>query len=296
MAAGETAPPRFNLGVIERKAEAIRRGVLRATEGTKIDTSVAFSGLVGAVSAHLPTVRTKVLQDSIEYCIGHTVMPALAKGLGWCLAGNLTGLKAGEAARPWIGQAPGTKDWVVVRVEDYRALRKPASKSHFSYMVVLELFVLAGSPAGHTLEFRCSDRFLHVMTKEIGFAKYRGARWGGHPGELTQMRITVELGAPDPRFGERCRILRYWPGAHEAHNRQLANLRKENCPRGHRRLCYACHVGYRECPAGTHPDTCVVGLCRTCNTDHQPLYGGTRHCVRCVLYNKIPKSEWEAIL
>ena len=206
----------------------------------------------------------------------HLTNEAMLK-LSSLIAGNLPTLRVGSPVPLWTGQED--EEWVLLFVMSARRSLTPRRKLLGGKLL---LQVMCGPASGQVFEQFFTDRALQRLARHIGMMNRRSYR-RPHPTEFGQMKFAGKL-VP----GEKLSINEYWerPSLNKR-NRDLLKKRGpgKRCPRNYVIQCYACPVGFLDCPLGTHKYTFTQKHCSRCGElgYFDPDNPGQRWCQHCLV-------------
>jgi len=214
------------------------------------------------------------------FSAGRVLDDKLMKRLAYVIAGNLTTLRSGQEVLPWIGQP--YSEWTLLVVLGVHRAITPKRKISGGRM---KLHVMCGQASGVNFDQFFTDRALARMARHIGLRKKR--EYGRvHPFEFGQMKFLGRL-----KEGGELFIEEYWErGALNKRNRDLREKRGHGrqCPHNYTFPCHACHVGFVDCPLGTHQYTFVKRECPMCKdwSYFDQTDRSQKICLRCMM------SKW----
>lgn len=138
--------------------------------------------------------------------------------------------------------------------------------------------ILAGTATGMLIKKRFTKKMCRAFAKELGFSNKYRQRKKSLPYfkefiDIVGMRL---MGLFDP---ELCvNGPSFWhmgcTSALKTYNKKLLKMRVRKdkdgfqCPNAYTHPCSKCHVGYDECPAGTHPRTYELHYCPGCQEEN----------------------------
>ena len=252
--------------------------------------------LITDLRMRLPaSVDFAALCKSLQPYTGRTLTEPALDQLVWRLAGNIPMLQRYYPVYPWSSQA--FPEWVPVQI-----LSVTQSKSRNELGVVVQLKVLAGTPATLQLRKFWSSRYCHIFARAAGFNFRRASdnqpqnmRRVRNPLELALCRFSI-LVTPETCAGGKLdyRRTELSPSQLEF-NRQLMDMRdrlkpEHVCPAGYDRevRCYQCPVGYVRCGAACHKENFILETCPSCHTEQyrDPVQSGTL-CVGCAARHRL---------
>jgi len=229
-------------------------------------TGQQFAQLSQRVRRVLGGVRGDVLLMSLRDLVGQEITRDLARTVAWRLAGNISKLRVGKEAGPWVHQAE--EEWVPAQIISYSFKRSRWGEAGGLY----RLRILAGSACPMILQQWWRSQFVRLLATRLGYSTGRGAFPMRHISELVNLRVWLLL---DPKLSQekpgfylvRCSSgLLKW-------NKQIVHMRYRQfdgkpwrCPRDYTHPCCECEVGYLDCPASTHRET-VSGYCESEETN-----------------------------
>jgi len=215
------------------------------------------------------------LFNSIRNLAGTTLEPGSLRMLCHRLAGNLHNLRPYKTVLPWRVQA--CPEWVPVQILSARRSRSARGRIGWSFAMK----VMAGTPCPTVLRKFWSDKMCFFLAQNFGFSRHRYGRIARYPylngRQLVNMRfyafIEPELCGDEPGF----KHVDFAQGV-STWNTDLIVMRARiddgvTCPQSYppTHSCHSCPYGYRECPAGTHPQTYVEKLCPGCLEEAAPF-------------------------
>jgi hypothetical protein len=249
-----------------------------------------FDRLIGQCLRGLPGgILPEVVEDSVPELFGVRGDHKKLVTAAWRLAGNLSRLQAGLSAPPWSAQR-GT-EWAPLSVIGASPARR---RDALGWEV--EFRVLAGTACPLTTRRWWSPKTCRALSRHFGFSRplpQNSRRSLLHPFVNADQFVTLRLLALlEPELSEHGPgfLTVEFPSAIQAWNRtqHLYRGRRDAahaCPFGYERdwPCHRCHVGYRECRAGTHRETYVPRPCAACKRE-DALFDPARRrgdCVNC---------------
>ena len=311
--------PVFTLTKIKLLQEKLANNVLQHYEQKRL-TGSDFKDFVHVVHTALPRVRYSVLLNSIQHLAGQLITPVVNKEVSWRLAGNLHYLLKGIVIPPYSRQL--FPEWIPVQVWDierklgwkYLGDKKNSIKVE-KQDIEMDLFVLAGTPAGCTLKFTrdTNDFRCREVKSMLGFTHYDKRLWNRYFAgdnnypmqdirQLVKMRFFVYLDPQVSKAGEAAYGLektktkkQYEPGyglncstTMRKWNRTVMQRRERQnfqCPKGYELSvvpCHRCEVGFDYCLAGCHSKTYNKKFCPECKTVACFSNDTAEWCVDCV--------------
>lgn len=194
----------------------------------------------------------------------------------WLLAGNTGKLKLGKPAYPW--RRHRSDEWMPLQIVSSYPRRdyKDALGCDFVFRV------LAGSACPMLVSKFWTLKFCRFVATQFGFSR-RGTAQFEEPSQFVGLRLHAFFeagGSGRHPFFQKVHV------AFADHNRWLLKSRARvdfDCPNGFMHPCYKCHVGYDQCPVGTHPKTFVPKFCPSCETESlfDPSKPKVLMCVNC---------------
>lgn len=226
----------------------------------------------------------ELLKECLWCLHGQELSPELMRLTAWRLAGNLRSLQLRRPVHPW--QRQPADEWVPVQIVSMipRLSRKEIPGQW------VELKVLAGSPAGLSIERFWSNRVIALLARRLGFTAPWGSHPYRHPWELVSFRFRVLI-SPEftvegkPGFRE---IEEKPPAGLMNHNRRLIKLRDprhRDCPMDYKHPCHFCQIGYTNplCPLSSHAESWLAGDCDECGKlGWFDRHRSSRLCVSCL--------------
>lgn len=291
--------PPYNIRRILALRNKLRYEVLLPFHGL-IHEAESFHEMVQAVRQVIPGATHSALLHSMRHLAGITITAAHIRDLSWRLAGNTHHLRRDVAVVPWTSQP--FAEWAlmqIVSVTKTTALVAGVANSKIEKPAAcLSLFVLAGLPAGITIERTWTQGTCFRLRTKLGFSKFdsekyrSGSRRADRPLrdllELTRLRFlglfTPETCAGSPNFSDvRC------SASQVSWNREIMTRRRRqnfSCPMDYPIAevpCYRCHVGYEACSAGCHPKTYDKRVCANCKQLSFFESVDSTCCINCAL-------------
>lgn len=256
----------------------------RKLVGAEFDRLVDFCHTLLRLKPHaLPAVF-----DSVRYLVGHYGNKTALWEVAWRLAGNRDRLQLRTAVPPW--QVQTFREWVPVQV--IGCTRQPARRRyHPGGLAILTFRILAGTSCPKVITKAFTFKQCRLLARYLGFSKMPSRRSRltarypyRQPEQLVNLRYLVLVDpalcreTPDfriPLVQQSAGYIRPDPrvvtAACREHNKEQMRLRARidpgyGCPQRYPLSlpCVHCHVGYLECPAGTHRANYVRGRCRLC--------------------------------
>lgn len=207
----------------------------------------------------------------------------------WRLACGVDEFKAGRNLAPAFSLTD-TTTWLPLWIEDVR-------HSHLSMknkaMLALTVRVLEGRYAGLAITQRLPQKWVqYALGRDLGFPKFDPMA----PNEIVQcvfaglINFTDERGPTIDEVSVTASMKNF--------TQQIRRLRKQECPRGYRHLCYQCHAGHGigssdthspACPRACHSQSYIELPCPRCKrTAMFDVSTRSPICVRCaVAENKV---------
>lgn len=300
--------PTLTLQKIQLMQEKLACSVVQGYEGKRL-VGDDFRDFVDVIHTEMPKVPYSTLFNSIQHLAGQPITQEVNKELTWRLAGNQHHLRKGTIVPPYTRQL--FPEWVAVQVWDverklgwkYLGDKKEGNKVE-KHEVEMDLFVLAGTPAGKLLKFsRPANVFRRRETKSmLGFTPYDKRLWNryfvgdnNYPmhdvRQIVKLRFFVYLDPIASKAGEaafkfenvKCSgTMRKW-------NRMIMKRRERQnfqCPRGYELSavpCHQCEMGFDLCLAGCHSRTYEKRFCPGCKTVACFVNTAAQWCVDCVI-------------
>lgn len=243
--------PRYNIKRIFKLRDWLTDDIVSEFSGCT-PRGEAFDEMVTKLTYALGKVDQRVIHESVRNVAGTLVTDDVLFRMNWRLAGNLQRLRDGIPVPPWHVQPE--KEWVPVQFVSYA----PEQNRHGKPGGLYTMRVLAGTACPIRITKFFTTRFAQAIAMRAGYTTLRGKSPFGHPSELVNLRIWVQL---DPKF---CRP--GLPGFDQygcssglkKHNQSIIKKRFRRgwrCPKNYDHHCFECHVGYQECDAATHQRT-----------------------------------------
>jgi hypothetical protein len=312
--------PSYNIGRILKLRKKIMEGLSPEYHGYSY-LAEGFDDLVNHVSSLLPKVKREIVYKSILTYAGVALLDPVLEELSWRLAGNIKRLKDDICVPVWTAQTED--EWVPVQVQSVHRFRigvakqveepeqKPEEgeeKQVFSRGAsILKLFVLGGTPAGHTFEKFMTDKSCFFIRKDLGFSLYASSSGDlysdpkpSHPmsdvTELTRMRF-MALFTPEVCLKNLFGMQIACTSGLQKWNQALMKKRQRegfNCPFNYplpAHPCYLCSKGGDVCQAACHRKTYTQKPCAKCkkkNRFFDPEREGSV-CIDC-LNNQLVKG------
>ncbi len=203
------------------------------------------------------------------------------RNIAWCIAGNVKPLREGKAIVP--GVFPKRPTYVPIQinaVNDYKTFTGAIRNR-------LSARVLAGPGCPNTFEFTWSKNhttYLAKHPKGLGFNTNAADKPFLSPKQLVGCRLYVEI----QKAEDQLRTLRYKvTGSMRKYNEKLIDARMRRgfkCPNKYKHHCHDCHIGYDECPLGTHRLNHILKECSKCKQkERHDIESGDTVCVKCRL-------------
>ena len=264
--------PAYNLTYIEATRQRLADEVLPDFYGCDC-SGTTFNELVRVLRKDLHCKRN-VMEDTVRYLAGQRLTETQIRTLCWRLAGNVSRLQHGQAVPPWSSQLES--EWIPVHVHSYEQEINQYNNmgGRFTFQA------LAGTPCPLQFTAFWSTGLCSLIAQQAGYTNRRGKRPYSHLTELVNLYLYVHV---DPQYCIQGRVgFRQvaCSGMLRTRNRVIIDKRRRlqghlpwPCPNGYDSPCYKCFVGYRNCPAATHPTTLTVANEQTSSPNPQPSEG-----------------------
>lgn len=201
--------------------------------------------------------------------------PLTTRNFAWAVAGNADLLQDGVAVTPFKFTAETRTLPVAVVAVD------PVNRPNgMVYSVRCKVLAGPGCPGEFVINWKSrSANYIATHPKGLGFSRLH-RRPFKHYRQLVSLRFLVEVTcvAAAPRGGK----VKVTP-SFRSHNIATIDMRFRrgfSCPNNYSHHCHECHIGYKTCPAGTHADDYVLGVCSSCGKPDCWLVKGGR-CETC---------------
>jgi hypothetical protein len=271
-------------------------GVLREYLGSRVDASV-LDEMLDRMTVLLPDdLPRDLIAQSVQYLLGCVLGDDAWWQLCWRLAGNLHLIRNLKPVPIWNGQL--LEEWCpvqIVKVAPYRTKRSNKVGS------LVDVEILAGSPAGLVATSFWSTRFCHVVARLVGFSSRRGKHAFHHASQLYNMRCYVLIDPARSNDGPGfSKVYENTPGSLLSWNKDILRFRDRppgffECPLGYpkHKQCHTCHIGCDRCVAATHAATFSKERCERCDKVawHDPE--DARYCVACNTAKALSKPKEE---
>lgn len=247
---GKVVLPRYSIPRVFQLRDRLLDDELSRFIGVQLNAE-NYHELVTNVYQVLNGVKKPVVADSLSEYAGRTLDEYELKIAAWRIAGNVSRMKEGKSINSITYKYE--QEWVPVQILS-------AHKSYSRKQDTLFRFrILAGVGCPSKMRKQFSRDFCRFLARRIGFTSRRGSRVFSHPYELVNLRLWVFLDptASNLRGQPQFSSITMSSGTLQW-NREILRMRFRqdwSCPFDYTHPCFRCHVGYIDCPAGTHRRT-----------------------------------------
>lgn len=253
-------------------SEMLQALARRPLTNEHLNDAVTFLARITKVTA------TDALYGMLGDQIGRTLGPETLQDIAWRIAGNITSVRAGRPVLPWA--SPGRVELCLAQITHIEPAKH---RDAAGAMVTARLY--SGSAVQRLVTRFWSDKLFAFQASRFGFSAPWGEKRFHRPGEFVNLRMLVQLDPALSRSGPMYSKTTCY-GSPLNHNKKVIKQRARDgfvCPKKYAHACYACPIGYRECPAGTHELTWVKRHCANCNVTgwFNPTDNENSRCLGC---------------